>query len=56
MTKNSKDQEYDPEKNKEIKKGPLKPDHKNQFGDTAEDENREHPKRAVKHKDEENKK
>ncbi|MBA6151420.1 hypothetical protein [Gelidibacter maritimus] len=24
--------EFDPEKDKEIKKGPLKPEHKNQYG------------------------
>lgn len=27
-----KSEEFDPEKHKDIKKGPLKPEHKNQYG------------------------
>ena len=28
-----KNEEFDPEKHKDIKKGPLKPEHKNQYGE-----------------------
>lgn len=35
MEKKDKNQEFDPEKNKEVKKGPLKPKHKNQYGESS---------------------
>lgn len=52
FTKN-KDQEYHPDKDKDIKKGPLTPEHKNQYGKNHGGEDRELPKRATSKKEEE---
>lgn len=51
MTKKNKDKEYDPEKDKEIKKGPLKPEHKNQYGEEPGNEDRDLPKRGSSEKE-----
>ncbi|WP_157491877.1 hypothetical protein [Gelidibacter mesophilus] len=32
MSNKKSEKEFDPEKDKEVKKGPLKPEHKNQYG------------------------
>lgn len=56
MATKKNDQEYDPEKDKDIKKGPLKPEHKNQYGKTTGGEDRELPKRATSKKEEDERK
>lgn len=38
--------EYNPEKDKEIKKGPLKPKHKNQYGESTDKNERNLSKRV----------
>lgn len=40
MTDKNKKDTFDPEKDKDVKKGPLKPDHKNQYGEKSEDRER----------------
>lgn len=56
MSKNEKDHEFDPEKHKEIKKGPLKPEHKNQYGTSDGGKDQDEPKRAEPTKEEKGKK
>lgn len=46
MTKQNKNSEFDPEKDKEVKKGPLKPAHKNQYGEKHDENDRDLSKRA----------
>ncbi|WP_190246303.1 hypothetical protein [Gelidibacter gilvus] len=41
-----KNEEFDPEKHKDIKKGPLKPEHKNQYGEKPGGKDRDLAKRA----------
>ncbi|WP_170245289.1 hypothetical protein [Gelidibacter salicanalis] len=36
MIQSTDEKEFNPEKNKEVKKGPLKPEHKNQYGETSD--------------------
>jgi hypothetical protein len=40
MTDKSKNKEFDPEKNKEVKNGPLKPKHVNQYGEKHDEKDR----------------
>lgn len=53
MTDKHKNTEFDPEKDKDVKNGPLKPKHKNQYGEKHGEKDRNMSKRA---RDEEDKK
>ncbi|MEO8773676.1 MAG: hypothetical protein ABI295_07260 [Xanthomarina sp.] len=55
MATKKNDHEYDPEKHKDIEKGPLKSEHKNQYGETSDRKDKDLPKRAVTKKGEEGK-
>lgn len=52
MTNSSKKGDFDPEKDKSVKNGPLKPEHKNQYGEKRDDKN---PVRAEKVKNKKDK-
>ena len=56
MDTKKNDHEYDPEKHKEIEKGPLKSKHINQYGETSDGNDKDLAKRAVTKKGEEGKK
>lgn len=51
MTDKHKNSEFDPEKDKDVKKGPLKPTHKNQYGEKHDEKDRNLSKRAKDEKD-----
>ena len=55
MASKDKDHEYDPEKHKDIENGPLKSEHKIQYGKTSDGKDQYLTKRAVTKKDEEGK-
>lgn len=46
MEDKKKNQEFDPEKHKEIENGPLKSEHKNQYGEHPGDKHRDLSKRT----------
>lgn len=54
MTEKNNKTGFDPEKDKDIKKGPLKPEHKNQYGNTSDDKDRTMSERVKGEKDAKN--
>lgn len=54
MTDKHKHSEFDPEKDKEVKNGPLKPKHKNQYGETSDTNDRNMAEREKGEKDKKN--
>ncbi|MBJ7880493.1 hypothetical protein [Gelidibacter salicanalis] len=56
MTDKSSTNEFYPEKDKEIKKGPLKPEHKNQYGESSDKKDRNMSERVKGENDKKNQK
>lgn len=56
MSQKESNKEFDPEKDKEVKKGPLKPEHKNQYGENPGGKDRNMSERVGEGKDKEKEK
>lgn len=56
MSNKKNDNEFDPEKDKELKKGPLKPEHRNQYGGNPGGKSRNLSDRAKAEKERKEKK
>lgn len=56
MSDKKKEDEFDPEEHKEVENGPIKPKHKNQYGENPGGKDRDLAKRAEAEKERHKKK